>query len=74
MGGLEVLRAWEAMPVDAKDRPQRPLVIEKMHIFKNAFEEARLQRQKQKEQEANKEAEAAKVTGSSSLGGDAVLS
>lgn len=59
VGGLDVLRAWEAMPVDAKDRPQRPLMVEKMHIFKNAFDEASQQLQKKKE-EANKEIVAAK--------------
>lgn len=61
VGGLEVLRAWESLPVDARDRPQRPPVIEKMHIFKNAFDEARQQLQKEKEEEANKEELAAKV-------------
>ncbi|KAL8446351.1 hypothetical protein Emag_004758 [Eimeria magna] len=59
VGGLEVLRVWEGLPVDAKDRPQRPLVIEKMHVFKNAFEEAKQQLRKREEEEANKEAKAA---------------
>lgn len=67
VGGLDVLRAWEAMPVDAKDRPQRPLVIEKMHIFKNAFDEASQQLQKKKEEEANKDIVAAKVGADSHL-------
>ncbi|XP_026192659.1 RING-type E3 ubiquitin-protein ligase PPIL2 [Cyclospora cayetanensis] len=60
VGGLDVLRAWEGLPVDSRDRPQRPLVIEKMHIFKNAFDDAKKQIQQKKEKEANKEAEAEK--------------
>lgn len=61
VGGLEVLRQWEAISVDAADRPKKPPIIEKMHVFKNAFDEAKQLLQKQRHDEATKDVRAAEV-------------
>lgn len=39
MGGIETLSAMEAIPTDAKDRPQSDILIEDTIVFVNPYTE-----------------------------------
>ncbi|CEP16092.1 hypothetical protein [Parasitella parasitica] len=57
VGGLDVLKKLEAIPVDEKDRPERDIKIKQIQVFVDPFEEYQTRLKKKLAHEANREAE-----------------
>jgi peptidyl-prolyl cis-trans isomerase-like protein 2 len=57
VGGLDVLKKLEAIPVDEKDRPEREIKIKQVQVFVDPFEEYQTRLKKKLAHEANAEAE-----------------
>lgn len=57
VGGLDVLKKLEAIPVDEKDRPEREIRIKQIQVFVDPFEEYQTRLKKKLAHEANAEAE-----------------
>jgi peptidyl-prolyl cis-trans isomerase-like protein 2 len=57
VGGLDVLKKLEAIPVDDKDRPEREIKIKQVQVFVDPFEEYQTRLKKKLAHEANAEAE-----------------
>ncbi|KAI8637453.1 peptidyl-prolyl cis-trans isomerase-like 2 [Parasitella parasitica] len=57
VGGLDVLKKLEAIPVDEKDRPERDIKIKQIQVFVDPFEEYQTRLKKKLSHEANREAE-----------------
>lgn len=57
VGGLDVLKKLETIPVDDKDRPEREIKIKQIQVFVDPFEEYQTRLKKKLAHEANAEAE-----------------
>lgn len=57
VGGLDVLKKLEAIPVDEKDRPEREIRIKQIQVFVDPFEEYQTRLKKKLAHEANADAE-----------------
>ena len=57
VGGLDVLKKLETIPVDAKDRPEREIRIKQIQMFVDPFEEYQTRLKKKLAHEANADAE-----------------
>ncbi|EPT27427.1 peptidyl-prolyl cis-trans isomerase, cyclophilin-type domain-containing protein [Toxoplasma gondii TgCatPRC2] len=55
VGGLDVLRQWEKLETDKKDKPLKPPKVEEIIVFKNPFEDARKEMEDEKREEEEKE-------------------
>ncbi|GAA5799917.1 peptidyl-prolyl cis-trans isomerase-like 2 [Helicostylum pulchrum] len=57
VGGMDVLKKLEAIPVDKKDKPERDIRIKQIQVFVDPFEEYQTRLQKKLAHEANADAE-----------------
>jgi peptidyl-prolyl cis-trans isomerase-like protein 2 len=57
VGGLDVLKKLEAIPVDEKDRPERDIKIKQIQVFVDPFEEYQTRLKNKLSHEANRDAE-----------------
>jgi len=57
VGGLDVLKKLEAIPVDERDRPERDIKIKQIQVFVDPFEEYQTRLKNKLAHEANRDAE-----------------
>ncbi|KAI8992094.1 peptidyl-prolyl cis-trans isomerase-like 2 [Mycotypha africana] len=57
VGGMDVLRKLEAVPVDKNDRPEREIVMKQVEVFVDPFAEYQARLKRKLEHEANKDRE-----------------
>ncbi|CAF0831224.1 unnamed protein product [Adineta steineri] len=61
VGGIDTLSTMEAIPTDAKDRPQSDIIIEDTIVFVNPYDEVDAQLKSERERQDKREAEEQRV-------------